>query len=150
LSSRTASDIAQELGVDTLEIGDLPHAISAADVVMTSAAASRPILDQNTVSTALRARAGRPLVVIDVALPRNVDPAIRELPNVKLYDLDDLRSRIAGAMEARMREAPRVHAIIADELRRMQLRLASAPHRPDAKTTVVSTAVSLNGVAAGE
>jgi glutamyl-tRNA reductase len=64
----------------------------------------------------MRARGDRPLCVLDIALPRDVDPAVAELDNVFLYDLDDLRAVTAAAIERRRQDLPGAESIIAAEV----------------------------------
>jgi len=58
----------------------------------------------------------RQLVLVDLAVPRDIDPAVAELPNVQLFDIDDLRAGLDDALSARQREIPQVEAIIAEEM----------------------------------
>jgi glutamyl-tRNA reductase len=68
------------------------------------------------VAAAMRLRRNRPLFVIDIAVPRDVDPAVGDLTNVFVYDIDDLQRVVAANLEQRQREVPRVRAIIGQEV----------------------------------
>ena len=73
------------------------------------------MLDAPTVERALRARRGRQLLLIDLAVPRDLDPAIHDLDGCYLYDIDDLQAIVAETLAGRRREAERAEAIVAAE-----------------------------------
>ena len=75
---------------------------------------------RDDVEAALRARKGRPLFLIDLAVPRDLDPAIHELDGCFLYDIDDLESVVASSLAGRRREAARAEAIVAEEAERFR------------------------------
>lgn len=100
----------------------LAESIAGADVVFTATSAPAAIVDVPLVRAAMAARRDRPIVFIDVAVPPNVDAAVRAIGGVSLFDVDDLRPRVDAALEQRRRAVPRVEAIIEDELRRGVLR----------------------------
>jgi glutamyl-tRNA reductase len=74
-----------------------------------------PIVHREAVKRALADRKQRPLLILDIAVPRDVEPAVRDLPNVFLYDIDALEGLIQKNLERRRREIPKVEAIIAQE-----------------------------------
>jgi glutamyl-tRNA reductase len=125
----TASRLAARFGGRAADLDALADDIAAADVVISSTDAARTIVDASSVARALERGRERPLVLIDIAVPRDVDPRVGELPGVRLYDIDDLR-RVADAnLEGRRREAVRAEAIVAAEVRRFtggRLRLRAA------------------------
>ncbi len=92
-------------------LDELPQAIEAADVVIAAARASTPLIDINS----LKART-RPLVIIDIAVPRNVDTAVAALPYVYLFDVDDCQATLDESLAARQAEIPQVEAIIFEEI----------------------------------
>ena len=91
-----------------------------ADVVLSSTAASGWILDREAVARVLPARRGRPLFLIDLAVPRDLDPAIHELDGCYLYDIDDLEAVVAETLAGRRLEAERAERIVADEAERFR------------------------------
>jgi glutamyl-tRNA reductase len=97
-------------------LAELPAAIAAADVVFTATSAQTPVLDVALVQGALAERPERPLVLVDLAVPRDVEPAVGNLPGVHLLDVDDLHANLDEALSVRQREIPRVEAIIAAEV----------------------------------
>jgi glutamyl-tRNA reductase len=88
------------------------------DVLLCSTAAPVPVVTVERVRPSIEARGDRPLCVLDIALPRDVEPAVGELDNVFLYDLDDLRAAAAANLEQRGEDVPAARAIIAEESRR--------------------------------
>jgi glutamyl-tRNA reductase len=92
--------------------------LSAVDVVIASTSASGLVLEAATVSQALRSRRGRRLLLVDLAVPRDLDPAIGELDGCYLYDIDDLEQIVVETLSLRRREAERAETIVAAEAER--------------------------------
>ena len=114
-----AAELAHHLG--TGEVKPLPaiaDALHDADVVITSTGASHFILDVQKVSTAMRARNERPLFIVDIAVPRDVDPGVAEIPGVGLVGIDALAAVIDETLEARREAVPFVEEIIEEHARR--------------------------------
>ena len=95
---------------------ELETAVAAADVVISATSAGSPVLNRQMVANSLKLRVERPLILIDIAVPRDIDPAVRQLPNVHLFDADQLQQSLDGALAARQSEIPAVEAIIAAEI----------------------------------
>lgn len=115
-SAERAGRLAARVGAEMVPSGGLRAAVVDADVVVCCAGASSPIIDAELVVDAQRGRDGRPLVVVDLAMPRNVEPGVGELDGVTLIDLEDVRqvtdrTLAGGALEA-------AAAIVEDEARR--------------------------------
>jgi glutamyl-tRNA reductase len=89
--------------------------LAAVDVVIASTTAPGLVLEADTVAEALRSRRGRRLVLIDLAVPRDLDPEISELDDCYLYDIDDLEQIVAETLSGRRREADRAEGIVAAE-----------------------------------
>jgi glutamyl-tRNA reductase len=85
------------------------------DVLICSTASPVPVVTMERVRSSVEARGGRPLCVLDIALPRDVEAAVGDLDNVFLYDLDDLRAAAAANLEQRGEDVPAARAIIAEE-----------------------------------
>jgi glutamyl-tRNA reductase len=96
----------------------LPALLAEADVVVTSTAAREPIFTVERVQAALKARKNRPLFLVDLAVPRDVDPAVQALDNVFTYDVDDLSRVVQDSLAARMQEARKAEVIVAEEAAR--------------------------------
>ncbi len=94
---------------------DVEEQLKRVDVVVASTSAPGLVLDAATVDRALGARRGRQLLLIDLAVPRDLDPAIHELDGCYLYDIDDLEAIVADTLTGRRREADRAESIVAGE-----------------------------------
>jgi glutamyl-tRNA reductase len=110
-----AQAIAARVGGRAVPFADLTDALAEADVLLTSTGAGVPVIEAETVE---QAKAGGPLLVVDVAVPRDVDPAVAALPGVTLLDLDDLRDWAARGIAERQGEADRALAIVGEEAAR--------------------------------
>ena len=94
----------------------LSHLLPQADVLVCSTGAPHVLLQRATIAAALAGRAGRPLVILDIAVPRDVDPAAADLPGVRLVDLDHLQARAEGGWQDRQQAVPQAEAIVEQEL----------------------------------
>ncbi len=115
-----ADEVAVRWGCRTFSMEELPAAVEWADVVISTTRCPHVIVDANTVATVMSTRPGRPLVFVDVAVPRDIDPAVKSIPGVFLFDADDLGGRLDEGLAARQQEVPKVEAIIEQELTYME------------------------------
>jgi glutamyl-tRNA reductase len=114
-----ATELASEVGFGrALEMTDLAQALAGADVAITSTGASDFILTAQNVGEAMAHRPERPLLVVDIAVPRDADPDIAAIPNVALVDVDGLRSIVDEKLEVRREAIPDVEEIIAEYVTR--------------------------------
>jgi glutamyl-tRNA reductase len=113
-----ANELAVALAGRALPFEGMAAELAHTDIVLTGTAAPTTIIHRPEVAAAAQARHGRPLFLIDIAVPRDVDPAVRALPGVFLYDLDDLRSVAASNLRARQREAAAAERLVEEEWRR--------------------------------
>ncbi len=111
-----AQALAARLGGTARPLEALPELLISADIVITSTGASQPILHRRSLAGIMRARKYRPLFLIDIAVPRDVEPAAGDLDNVYLYDVDDLEQVVATNMASRQREAQMAESIIEEEV----------------------------------
>ena len=95
---------------------ELLDALCEADVVISSTAALQAVITPALVRPVMELRAGRPLLLIDIALPRDIDPRVATIPGVHLYNLDDLHAWVHESIRLRMQEVDQVQAIIAQEI----------------------------------
>ncbi|HZW03439.1 MAG TPA: glutamyl-tRNA reductase [Anaerolineaceae bacterium] len=95
---------------------ELPAALRDADIVVSATAAQQPILGVELVRQVMQHREDRPLILVDLAVPRDVDPGVRAIPGVRLFDLDDLKKRLDDTVHHRQVEAAQVGAIVAGEV----------------------------------
>jgi len=112
-----AREAAAELAGEAAPLLDLPRWLADADAVLAAAQAEAPIVTAEALRDALAQRPQRPLALIDLSLPRAIDPACAELPAVVLHDLSGLEQVVAHNRARREREIPRVEALIERELR---------------------------------
>lgn len=111
-----AAQLAERFGGLAAEFDRLPELVERADVVVTSTGAPGFVLTPTLVKQAMHGRRNRPLFVIDIAVPRDVDPLVQRLDNVFLYDIDDLQAVCAANLEERRREVARAQKIIDAEM----------------------------------
>lgn len=110
-----AESLARRVGGLPVAWDRMEEALAWADIVLTSTGASQAIIDVEIVQRVMRTRPDRPLFFIDIAVPRNVEPQVGEIPNVYRYDIDDLQTIVDTNLSERQREIPKVEAIIAEE-----------------------------------
>jgi len=91
-------------------------ALSVADVLVSSTGAPHTIINPDMVERIMKERSTRPLVMIDIAVPRDIDSSCSEIPNVKVYDMDSLNSRLEQSLAEREAEVPHVEDILSEEL----------------------------------
>ncbi len=113
---RRAAELAERWGGQAFSFEQLVEAIRQADIVIASTEAPHTIIGPGMVRETLIGRSGQPLVLIDIAVPRNVDPAVGDIPNVYVFNIDDLQTRLEGAIVERQNEVPRVESIVAQEV----------------------------------
>jgi len=115
-----SAEVASKVGGRSMPLDRLPAALVAADVVFTSTGSTEIVLDCESVELAMERRFGRPLLIVDIAVPRDVDAGVGDLPCVTLLDMDDLKAFAEHSLDRRRREVARVRRIIAAELERFR------------------------------
>jgi glutamyl-tRNA reductase len=115
-----AQELAGAFGGRAVTLDGIAAELPKVDVVLTSTSAPGQLLTRADVAGALPGRKGRPLFLIDIAVPRDLDPAIHELDGCYLYDIDDLESVVAESLAGRRREAGRAEEIVLDEAERFR------------------------------
>ncbi|MBV8160730.1 MAG: glutamyl-tRNA reductase [Acidimicrobiia bacterium] len=110
--------LAARVGGRAIQLDGLGRALGEADVLLTSTGAPSAIVDHSDLAPVVEARDGRPLLIVDVAMPRDIDPAVAQLPGVELLDLDDVRAFVEAGLAERRREVARVRAIVDEERER--------------------------------
>jgi glutamyl-tRNA reductase len=115
---RSAQKLAARFGATPVPLAEIRGELRRADVVIAATASPCWFLSRRDVERALRGRTARPLVMVDTAVPRDLEPGIRDLPGVTLFDIDDLEERSNENLWHRRREARHAERIIADEVRR--------------------------------
>jgi len=123
LANRTeerAERLATELGAETVNFDGLPDYLAEADIIICSTAADQYVITEAMAREALSKRRNRPSFFIDISVPRNIDPAVGKIPNVFVFDIDDLESVISSNIREREREAERAELIIESEIMQFQ------------------------------
>ena len=114
-SLERAGELARRFGGEPLPLERVGDELARADVVLSSTGSPGFILSRSDVERVLARRKGRPLFLIDIAVPRDLDPDIHQLEGCYLYDIDDLESVVADSLAGRRQEAARAEAIVAQE-----------------------------------
>ena len=120
-----AEDLAGRLAGRAVRLAELNDVLARVDLLLTGTGASSLMLEHGDFARVMAARHGRPLLVVDVAVPRDVDPSAAEVEGVTLLDMDDLRRFAEQGLSARQAEVGTVRALVDDEVER-HLALASA------------------------
>ena len=116
------------------------------DIVITSSGAPHYILHKDEMQRVITARRNKPMFLIDIAVPRNVEPAVNDVDNVYLYDIDDLQEVVNANLRERLKEAEHAEALVREEVDRMLARMKVAEVTP----TIVSLQEQLEQIRAGE
>ena len=111
-----AAALARSIGGQTVPFSHLPRALAESDIVISGTGAGGFVLGPELVAPAVASRNGSPLLLLDVAVPRDIDPAVRELPGVHLFDIDDIEAVSRASLRGRRREVLRVEAHVEDEV----------------------------------
>jgi glutamyl-tRNA reductase len=113
-----AVELADRVGGRPVTLGELPDVLATVDVLLTATDSTEVHVERGDIEAVMERRGGTPLLVVDVAVPRDVDPGARQVPGVTLFDMDDLKRFTEGSLHERRREVSRVQGIIIDELER--------------------------------
>jgi len=115
-SPERAVALAAELGARTVPFEQWPDEFEKIDIAVSSTAAPHHILDRAKLEPLMKRRKHRPLLLIDIAVPRDIDPAVSELDNVYLYNVDDLKAIADEYLKLRHEELGRCNQIIAEKV----------------------------------
>jgi glutamyl-tRNA reductase len=113
-----AGELAARVAGRPVPLMEVPGHLADVDVLLTSTGAQAPLLEPADIAPVMARRPGRPLLVVDIAVPRDVDPAVADIDGVTLLDMDDVRGFAAAGIAERRREVAAVEAILNDELER--------------------------------
>ncbi len=120
-----AAKLAEEFQGQALAFDAFPHSLPQVDIVLTSTGAPNFILEHRQVEEVLRQRKNKPMLLIDIAVPRDIDPKVNSLDNVYLYDVDDLQGVVQANLKERHKEAKKAEGIIDQEIGQFHRWLAS-------------------------
>lgn len=125
-----AQALAAELGGAAGPLGDIPQTVASADILVAATDAPEPLVRARDVAPLLRRRKERPLLVLDLGVPRDVDPLLRDERGVYVYDLDDLQQIAERGRSSRHESVPRAEAIVAAAVTEFRRRRASLEAQP--------------------
>jgi glutamyl-tRNA reductase len=129
-TAEKAAALAADIDGEVVPLSQLDSALAECDVLLTSTGATSVIIDHTELESALERRDDDPLLVVDVAVPRDVDPSVGELPGVTLLDIDDLRTFAQSGIEGRRREIAAVDAIVDAEAERYRTEVSARAAAP--------------------
>lgn len=112
-----ARDLAHRFGADAVLLAEIPEQLERADIVITSTASQLPILGKGAVEQALKVRKHRPILMVDIAVPRDIESQVGDLRDVYLYSVDDLREIVDENIRSRRNEASRAEVIVEEGVR---------------------------------
>ncbi len=110
-----AGELAGRWQAESLGFESISEALAQADIVISSTGAPHIVLTRELVARAMEARPGAPMILIDIAVPRDIDPAVNEVPGARCYDIDDLETKLSDSLAERRKAVPEAEALIADE-----------------------------------
>jgi glutamyl-tRNA reductase len=111
-----AAGLAAKFGGAAIRLEDVPKHLADADVVVSSTGSQDLVLRAETVAEAMRGRRARPMFLVDIAIPRDIDPAAADLPGVYLYNIDDLRDVVDSNKRAREQRLEKADALATKEI----------------------------------
>ena len=120
-----ALGLAERYSGSAVPLDELPAELALADIVVSCTSSPHQLVGREELALVLDGREDQPLVVIDIAVPRDIDPSVRDLPGVTLYDMDDLEQEVARNISVRQAEAERAQALIGRDVERFEGWLAS-------------------------
>jgi glutamyl-tRNA reductase len=113
-----AQELVEEYAADAILLSDIPDFLPCADIVISSTASQLPLLGKGAVESALKKRKHKPLFMVDIAVPRDIEPEVEDLPDVYLYTVDDLEEVVRDNLKARSNAASFAETIIDEEVRK--------------------------------
>lgn len=111
-----AVKLAEEFEGKAVAFENFPHHLHRVDIILTSTGASDFILEKKQVAEVIRQRRNKPMFMIDIAVPRDIDPSVNQLDNIYLYDVDDLQHVVQANLKERKKEAKSAEAIVGQEV----------------------------------
>ncbi|MBN3062835.1 glutamyl-tRNA reductase [Pectobacterium quasiaquaticum] len=110
-----AQALAAEVGADVITLAELDEQLVQADIVISSTASTLPIIGKGMMERTLKARRNQPMLMVDIAVPRDIEPEVGKLPNVYLYSVDDLHAIIQHNLAQRKAAAVQAESIVQQE-----------------------------------
>ncbi len=141
-----ALDLARAFEGKTVDYSQFKQTLPQVDIVITSTGSREPLLTQEDIRQVMKARKNRPMFLVDIAVPRNIEPGVMGIDNVFLYDIDDLQKVVDRNLQGRAEAAERAGLIIEEEL----LWLESRMREREVSPAIVGLQSRLEGIRAGE
>lgn len=116
-----ARELAGSLGGFAISLTEIPIHLAEADILLSSTASPVPVISYDSIRDALKARRNRPMFIVDLAVPRDVEPSVAKLQDTYLYTVDDLQEVIQDNLSSRQAEAKKAEQIIQGEVQRFDL-----------------------------
>jgi len=135
-----AEQLAHRYQAKATTLGEIPSILAEADITISSTASQLPILGKGAVEQALKSRKHRPMAMIDIAVPRDIEPQVGQLDDVFLYTVDDLTEIIDQGMQARKEAASKAESIIDHQAQRFMRKLRGL----HADTTIAELRAQIN------
>jgi glutamyl-tRNA reductase len=148
--AQRALSLAERFNGRVVSLDELPDRLEQADIVVSSTASPHPIVGVEELELVMAARGGRPLVLIDIAVPRDIEAACGDLDGVTLYDIDDLQAVVARNLSVREGERDRATTIVEEEIVRFARWMGQLDVRPtiaglrEHGTAIVDTVLAEN------
>ncbi|MDU7869677.1 MAG: glutamyl-tRNA reductase, partial [Pantoea sp.] len=110
-----AEALATEVGAEVISLAEIDARLAEADIIISSTASPLPIIGKGMMERALKARRNKPMLLVDIAVPRDVEPEVGKLPNAYLYSVDDLQAIIEQNLAQRKAAAVQAESIVVQE-----------------------------------
>lgn len=128
--------LADEVGAEVITLPEIDERPADADIIISSTASPLPIIGKGMVERALKARRNQPMLLVDIAVPRDIEPEVGKLANAYLYSVDDLHAIIQSNLAQRKAAAVQAESIVQQESTNFMARLRSRARWKPSATTV--------------
>ena len=133
-NNQRAEQMAERFGGTAISFEEFPNILPKADIVLCATGASHFVIQSEEVQRSIHQRMNRPMFLIDISVPRNIDPSVKDVDNAFLFDIDDLKSHVGQNQEERRKEAEKAEGMVTEEVTSMQ----SWVRGLEAKPTIVA------------
>jgi glutamyl-tRNA reductase len=129
-----AQELAKKFNGQAVEFDKFPQALLEADIVISSVSSPHILVKKQMMQQIITERKNRPLFLIDLGLPRNIEPEVNDIENVYVYNLDDLEKVKDANLKERLKEAEKIEQLIAEHLIKVQIKLEQLVQQVKLKT----------------
>ena len=145
-NQQNASELANRFGGTAVPFEEFREDMASADIVLVSTGATHYLVGEDDVQRSVRQRMNRPMFLIDISVPRNIDPAVRHVDDAFLFDIDDLKTRVEQNLGERLNEAEKAERMVVDEVGVVRQWLQSLEVTP----TIVALRARVDDIKRGE